>query len=71
LIGDPAPVQLPDGEPSFGPWQVRSIDDVLRDVGVPGLPGSAPLLMAVDGRSGDLAAFLHALVWVQADRGVA
>ena len=52
MIGHPAPVQLPDGEPRFGPWQVRSIADVLSDVGVPGRPGAAPLLLAVDGRSG-------------------
>jgi hypothetical protein len=25
-------VQLPDGEPPFGPWRVRRIDDVLHDV---------------------------------------
>ena len=40
-IGHPAPVQLLDGEPGFGPWEVRSIDDVLRDLGVPGA-GRAP-----------------------------
>jgi hypothetical protein len=43
-------VHLPDGEPLFGPWRVRRIDDVLRDV-LGGLPGG-PALLAVDGRSG-------------------
>jgi hypothetical protein len=47
-------VHLPDGEPRFGPWRVRRIDDVLRDV-LPAAPGAThgrPLLLAVDGRSG-------------------
>ena len=43
-------MHLPDGEPRFGPWQVRSIDDVLREV-LGGRPGT-PALLAVDGRSG-------------------
>jgi ABC-type dipeptide/oligopeptide/nickel transport system ATPase subunit len=38
-------VELPDGEPPFGPWQVRPIDDLLDDLG-------RPALLAVDGRSG-------------------
>ena len=45
-------VDLPDGEPWFGPWTVRRIDDLLHEIlGAPG-PRSAPLLLAVDGRSG-------------------
>jgi hypothetical protein len=43
-------VHLPDGEPRFGPWQVRRIDAVLRDV--LGDCPSGPALLAVDGRSG-------------------
>jgi hypothetical protein len=43
-------VHLPDGEPRFGPWRVRRVDDVLRDV-FGDLPGG-PVLLAVDGRSG-------------------
>jgi len=43
-------VHLPDGEPRFGSWRVRPIDDVLRDV-LGDLAGG-PTLLAVDGRSG-------------------
>jgi energy-coupling factor transporter ATP-binding protein EcfA2 len=38
-------VELPDGEPEFGPWTARSADDVLDRLG-------RPRLLAVDGRSG-------------------
>ena len=38
-------MELPDGEPLFGPWRVRSVDDLLDDLG-------RPALLAVDGRSG-------------------
>ena len=41
-------MELLDGEPPFGPWRVRPIDDVLCDLG-PG--GPRPFLVAVDGRS--------------------
>jgi hypothetical protein len=40
-------VEMLDGEPRFGPWRVRRIDDVLGAV-VP----RRPALVAVDGRSG-------------------
>ena len=51
-IRHPSSVDLPDGEPWFGPWTVRRIDDLLHEIlGAPG-PRSAPLLVAVDGRSG-------------------
>ena len=46
-------MQLPDGEPRFGPWQVRHVDEVLRGVlGSPGGAAARPSLLAVDGRSG-------------------
>jgi hypothetical protein len=46
-------VHLPDGEPRYGPWRVRRIDDVLRDLFAgPRDVRTAPLLLAVDGRSG-------------------
>jgi hypothetical protein len=49
-------VELPDGEPRFGPWRVRPIDDVVRGAlqrvhADPGVP-RRPALLAVDGRSG-------------------
>jgi hypothetical protein len=48
----PSAVDLPDGEPRFGPWAVRRIDVLLHEMfGAPG-PSTAPLLLAVDGRSG-------------------
>jgi hypothetical protein len=51
-IRHPSSVDLPDGEPWFGPWTVRRIDGLLHEIlGAPG-PRSAPLLVAVDGRSG-------------------
>jgi hypothetical protein len=43
-------VEPPDGEPRFGPWRVRRIDEVMR--GVLGTRPGPPLLLAVDGRSG-------------------
>ena len=44
-------MQLPDGEPRFGPWRARRVDAVLQSVlGAP--PRSTPPLLAVDGRSG-------------------
>ncbi len=49
-------VELPDGEPRFGPWRVRPIDEVVREAlrGHRDLPGTPPrpALLAVDGRSG-------------------
>jgi hypothetical protein len=46
-------VQLPDGEPRFGPWQVRRVDEVLRGLlGSSGGAAARPSLLAVDGRSG-------------------
>jgi hypothetical protein len=45
-------VLLPDGEPRFGPWRARRIDDLLRDVVGPFPPRVGPPLLAVDGRSG-------------------
>jgi hypothetical protein len=55
-VHPPDTVRLPDGEPRFGPWRVRRIDDLLRDVLPDLLPDraglAAPLLLAVDGRSG-------------------
>jgi hypothetical protein len=51
-IRHPSSVDLPDGEPWFDPWTVRRIDDLLHEIlGAPD-PRSAPLLVAVDGRSG-------------------
>jgi hypothetical protein len=50
-------VQHLDGEPRFGPWRVRRIDDLVRGL-LPDLAGTGrpprrgPLLLAVDGRSG-------------------
>jgi hypothetical protein len=44
-LGHAAAVQLPDGEPRFGPWRARRIDDVLDDIG-------RPRVVAVDGRGG-------------------
>ena len=45
----PGPVLLPDGEPRFGPWRARRIDDLLA-----ALPADLgrPTLLAIDGRSG-------------------
>ena len=46
-------MHLPDGEPRFGPWRARRIDDMLRDLFAgPHHTRTAPLLLAVDGRSG-------------------
>ena len=42
-------VELLDGEPRFGPWRIRRIDDVLRGVVA---RQAVPVLLAVDGRSG-------------------
>jgi hypothetical protein len=42
-------VELLDGEPRFGPWRIRRIDDVLRGVVA---RQADPVLLAVDGRSG-------------------
>lgn len=53
-----SPVDLPDGEPGFGPWRARPVAGVLGDVlgDVLGHDVRAvrptPLLLAVDGRSG-------------------
>ncbi len=38
-------VELPDGEPGFGPWSTRSVDEVLDRLG-------RPRVLALDGRSG-------------------
>ncbi len=50
-----APVELPDGEPRFGRWRVRPIEEVVREAlrgvhrDLPGVP-PRPALLAVDGR---------------------
>jgi hypothetical protein len=54
-----AAVRLAPGEPAAGPWRVRSVSDLLVDLGVPsGDPGAGPppagppRVVAIDGRGG-------------------
>ena len=47
---DPAPVQLPDGEPWAGPWRSVALADLVADL-LQHDGGDRPLVVAVDGRS--------------------
>lgn len=48
-------LQLPEGEPRFGPWRTVAVPELLSALGFPGVPGGdtsrrGPFVVAVDGR---------------------
>lgn len=48
-------LELPEGEPRFGPWRTVAVPELLSALGFPGVPGGdtsrrGPFVVAVDGR---------------------